>query len=117
MKAFLITIIAVTGLLLAGGYSWGGILPTYFYQSTLLLFASTTALFYYLLKIKEIRPDFFVQFYLISIALKLVAYGTYLGVIVWHDVENAAINIVFFLVTYVFYTTLEVSFLWRKISR
>ena len=117
MKPFLITISLVTLTVLAGGYSWGGELPTYFYQSAFLLFVSTTALYYYLLKIKEVRPNFFVQFYLISIMLKLVAYGTYLGVITWHDTEHAAINIVFFLVIYVFYTALEVGFLWWKISR
>lgn len=49
--------------------------------------------------------------------LKLLAYGTYLGVLAWHNVQHAGINIVFFLVTYVFYTALEVGFLWWRISR
>jgi len=91
-------------------------IPSFYYQSLFLLFVSTGGLYYYLLKIRETRPDYFVQLYLLTIAVKLVAYGTYLGIVAWKDKAEANLNILFFLCVYVLFTILEVGFLWRKVN-
>lgn len=117
MVKFFVTLILVTFVLLGLGIFGVWNSPSFYYQSLVLLFISTGALFYYLLKIRENRPDYFVQLYLLTIAVKLVAYGAYLGIVAWKDRAEANMNILFFLVFYVLYTILEVAFLWRKVSR
>ena len=104
-------------ILVGGGVYWNGSLPTQYFQSLMLLYISTGGLFYYLLKIHTSRPDFFIQFYLLTIALKILAYGVYLGIVTWSNPENSGLNIVFFMVVYVIFTAIEVGFLWRKINR
>ena len=91
--------------------------PTYFYQSLVLLATSTIVLYYYLIKIREERPDFFVQLYLLTIAVKILAYGTYLGIVIWKDSSGAGANVIFFMATYVVFTVVEIAFLWRKVNR
>ena len=91
--------------------------PSYALQSLILLFLATAALYYYLLKIREEKPDLFVQFYLLTIAVKLLAYGAYLGVVIWEDASGAAANVVFFMSVYVLFTVLEVVFLFQRVNR
>jgi hypothetical protein len=92
-------------------------LPSFYYQSLFLLFISTGGLYYYLVNIREKRPEYFVQIYLLTIAVKLVAYGVYLGIVAWKDKVGVNMNVLFFLIAYVLFTILEVGFLWRKVSR
>ncbi|MBX2961075.1 MAG: hypothetical protein KF687_01110 [Cyclobacteriaceae bacterium] len=92
-------------------------LPSFFYQSLILLTASTIGLYLYLLRTRKSQPEFFVQFYLGSIAIKLLAYGAYLGLIIWEDRPGALENVVFFIAVYAVFTALEVGFLWRQITR
>lgn len=110
--------VLVLSILIIGTQRWGVFeQPTYFYQSLVLLATATVALYYYLIKIREERPDFFVQLYLLTIAVKLLAYGTYLGIVIWKDRPGAGANIIFFMVTYVLFTGVEIAFLWRNVSR
>ncbi|MBX2961064.1 MAG: hypothetical protein KF687_01055 [Cyclobacteriaceae bacterium] len=46
-----------------------------------------------------------------------MAYGAYLGLIIWEDRPGALENVVFFIAVYAVFTALEVGFLWRQISR
>ncbi len=117
MLKFSITLSLLT--LLIGGVVWAGNLPfpSYFFQSLILLYAGTAGLYYYLLKVRQTRPDFFVQLYLLTIAVKLLAYGAYLGYVIWDDPESSGANVVFFMSVYILFTVLEVGFLWRKVSQ
>ncbi|MBX2964767.1 MAG: hypothetical protein KF845_01390 [Cyclobacteriaceae bacterium] len=114
--AFLITL-AIVVLIILGVSRLFAALPSFFYQSLVLLAVSTMGLYVYLLRIRENHRDFFVHFYLGSIALKLLAYGIYLFLIVREDRPGAFENVAFFMATYAVFTALEVGFLWRKISR
>ena len=59
----------------------------------------------------------FVQLYLLTMVVKLLAYCAYNVVIILQDRENAGINVGFFLITYLLFTTLELAFLYRRIPR
>jgi hypothetical protein len=109
----MVVTLVILGLGIFGEWS----LPSFYYQSLFLLFISTGGLYYYLVKIREKRPDYFVHFYLASIAIKLLAYGAYLGIVAWKDKVGVNMNVLFFLIVYVLFTIIEVGFLWRQISR
>jgi hypothetical protein len=116
LTGFLVTMGLVVAVILGVSQSFSA-LPSFFYQSLVLLTASTIGLYFYLLRVRKDRPDFFVHFYLVSIAIKLLAYGAYLALIIWEDRPGALENVVFFIAVYAVFTALEVGFLWRQISR
>jgi ABC-type uncharacterized transport system permease subunit len=93
------------------------VIPSYFYQSLAMLIIGTSGLYYYLQRVKKKQPDFFVHFYLASIAVKLLSYGAYLALIIWKDRPGAQANVVFFISVYALFTALEVGFLWRQVNR
>jgi hypothetical protein len=111
-------------LLTAGGILYGGgiltsqyaviPLPSYFVQTLLFLVFSTGLLFAYLYR--SASPGYFVQLYLLSMAIKLLAYGAYNLVIIRSDPSGAIPNVVFFMLAYFIFTVLEIVFLYRKIS-
>lgn len=49
-------------------------------------------------------------------AVKLVAYGAYNLLMILKDKSGAAENVVFFMILYLVFTTLEIVFLYRKIT-
>ncbi|HTE34133.1 MAG TPA: hypothetical protein VK666_27320 [Chryseolinea sp.] len=100
--------------ILAEHLQWIHGVPSFFYQTNIFLSFTTFVIFAYLFR--AARPDFFVQLYLLSMAVKLLAYGTYAGIMITEDRLGAAKNVVFFLILYVVFTALEIVFLYRKIS-
>jgi hypothetical protein len=90
--------------------------PSFGWQIIILLAISTLLIYYYLLDWHQTRPDLFTQFYLASIALKILAYGAVIGIIIYFDKPGAVPNAILFLICYVIFTLLEVAFLFRKIS-
>jgi hypothetical protein len=117
---FLIAILIVTGMLIAGlwlGYNqnWWSI-PAYASESVVVLLLLTVILFFYLKNIQRKQPDIFVQFYLLSISLKLMAGLFFLGAIFWFDEEGKAGlgDALLFLFTYSLFTGIEVYFLLTK---
>jgi len=112
-------------LLTAGGLLYGGgviasqyttlPLPSYFVQTLLFLVFSTGLLFVYLYRSGS--AGYFVQLYLLSMAIKLLAYGAYNLIIIRSDPSGAIPNVVFFMLVYFIFTLLEIAFLYRKISR
>jgi hypothetical protein len=102
---------------LAVGF-WGfEILPEYFYQTLVFLFISTVGLYRFLHRTKQQRPDFFVQFYLATLVVKLIAFGGYVFWIARSQPDQAASNIVFFMVVYFLFTAIEIGFLYRQVNR
>lgn len=120
MIRFFLSLIAV-GLILAGAawylmeYQLINTLPSYFYQTLIFLFFGTGLVYVYLYKFD--KPDFFVQLYLLTMAVKLLAYGAYNFVIILDDKTGAIGNVAWFLVLYLTFTVVEIAFLYRKISR
>ena len=88
--------------------------PTFLWQSVILLNFTTAVIFFYLIRSEK---GLFVQLYLLTLVIKLFAYAGYNLVIILKDRVNAGANVSFFLVLYLVFTTLELVFLYRKISR
>jgi hypothetical protein len=89
--------------------------PQFLYQTVVFLFLTTTGLYHYLLKTKQQRPDYFVQLYLLTMVVKMIASGTYLFVMVWGQ-PNPIPDVVLFMVVYFVFTALEIGFLYRKVN-
>lgn len=117
MRKFLITLTLVAGLFLAVGF-WGiEVVPGYFYRTIIFLFVCTVGLYRFLLKTKQERPDYFVQLYLLTLAIKLMAYGVYVFIVIRSQPGQVVPNIVFFLVVYFIFTAIEITFLYRQVNR
>ena len=106
--ALLITLLSVS-------LGWIESPPSYYVQSLLILGIFTVVIYRYLDRLKN--PEIFVQIYLLSMMVKLIAYGVYVVLMIIDDKAGANQNVVFFLVLYVLFTALEVGFLHRKIAR
>lgn len=101
-------------ILLAHQLQWIEVLPTFFYQTLIFLLFSTALIYRYLYRAE--KPGFFVQLYLLTMAVKLMAYLAYNLVVVMEDPGGATLNVVFFMSTYCIFTALEIVFLYRKIT-
>ena len=89
-------------------------LPSFFFQTLIFLVFSTGVIYVYL--DKAASPGFFVQLYLLTMAVKLLAYGAYNFVVILQDRPGAGENVVFFMIAYGLFTALEIAFLYRKIT-
>ena len=113
-------LIALTvSALLIGAIGFWGIepLPEYFFRTLIFLFVSTAGLYRFLLRTKQQRPDFFVQFYLATMVVKLIAYGAYMFIVVTSQTENAVYDVMVFMVVYFIFTAIEIGFLYRQVNR
>lgn len=112
----LLAALTVAGLtIVARNLSWIDALPSFFYQTILFLLFATAVVFRYLYRVR--KPDFFVQLYLLTMALKILAYAAFNLVVILEDRSGAARNVAFFMVLYFLFTAIEVVFLYLKISR
>jgi hypothetical protein len=114
--ALLVAAVIMAGLtVVAKNLSWIDTLPSFFLQTILFLLFATLVVFRYLYRTE--KPDFFVQLYLLTMALKLLAYGAYNLIVILEDRRGATQNVGFFMILYLLFTVLEIVFLYRKISR
>jgi hypothetical protein len=88
--------------------------PTYFWITLAFLNLSTIMIYFYLIRASS---NTFVQGYLLTMVGKLFAYFAYNIVIILLDRGNAGINVGFFLITYLVFTVLELTFLYRRMGR
>jgi len=88
-------------------------LPSFFYTTLLFLVLGTGLVYTYLYKSDK---SVFIQTYMLTMVLKLLAYLAYAFIMVMQDKEGAFANVVFFMVLYFTYTLLELVFLYRRIS-
>jgi hypothetical protein len=89
-------------------------LPSFFYETTAFIVFVTVVIFVYLYRSEN--PSFFVQLYLLSMVVKLLAFFAYNIFMVLDDRVGAVSNVSYFLLNYVLFTILEIAFLYRKIS-
>lgn len=94
--------------------AWIDAVPSFCVQSTLTLAIFTIVIYRYLDRLND--AALFIQIYLLSMAVKLIAYGVYVVLMILEDKPGANGNVLFFLLLYVMFTTLEVAFLHRKIA-
>lgn len=88
-------------------------LPSFFFPTLILVVLSTGLLYRHLYSVSR---EYFVQLYLLTIALKILAYGAYIFIVVMKDKPGATANVMFFMVLYIVFTALEIGFLYRKIA-
>ena len=99
---------------LAFHQGWITSLPSFFYETTALVVFMTSVIFVYLYKSEN--ASFFVQLYLLSMVVKLVAFFAYNIIMILDDRPGAVMNVLYFLLNYFVFTILEIGFLYRKIS-
>ena len=90
-------------------------LPSFFYQTLLLVVFGTGLIFVYLYKSN--KSTFFVQLYLLTTMVKILAYGAYSFIMILEDRVGAVQNVIWFFTLYAAFTALEIFFLHRKIFR
>ena len=86
--------------------------PSYYLETTLLFSISAWVTFKKLVEIQS--PSIFTQAYLGSIVIQLLAWISYLGVVLYMDRPGAKSNAVYFLINCLIFITLEVSFLFFR---
>ncbi|HYG03968.1 MAG TPA: hypothetical protein VD927_16095 [Chryseosolibacter sp.] len=114
LAALLVSLVIAAGVVYGVEYGVIDKQPS-FYVPTLVLVAFVTIVIYgYLYRLKS--PDAFTQFYLLLMVVKVFAFLAYNIVIVLKSKENAAYNVIFFLITYFLFTGLEIAFLYFHVS-
>jgi hypothetical protein len=99
---------------------WGGtfldwwLLPSYWKETVFFLFFITLILTNYLFKLRQKQPQVFVQFYLLSITLKMIAGLGFVFLLIWKVPSEVFENVGLFIISYLIFTGLEVVFLMRK---
>lgn len=111
----LTSVVLVLATIGAVRIDWLAELPSFFRQTLIFLVFGTSLLFIYLYKFN--KPDFFIHLYLLSMMVKLIAYGAYNFVMIIDDKSGATKNVAWFIILYFTFTALEIGFLYRKISR
>lgn len=113
---FIITLLVSAMLVVAFGHYLFPVLPSFFYQTIVLLFLGAAGIYYYLVDIKNEKPKYFVQLYLLTLVVKLIAYGVYILFVVMNNPAQAAQNAGVFMATYLIFTAIEIGFLYRKVN-
>jgi len=113
---FLIALLLCAIIIVVGSYFIFPVFPSFFFQTIILLFLGAAGIYYYLVDIKNEKPKYFAQLYLLTLFVKLIAYGAYILFVLLKSPDQAAANAGIFMVTYILFTGLEVGFLYRKIT-
>jgi len=110
----------LTGAILLALVTWAGsewgwwILPLFWKEIIFFVFLITVVIGYNLITIRRKQAQAFVQFYLLSISLKMVAGLAFVFFIIWKTPAEAKGSAALFIVSYLVFTFLEVVFLMRK---
>lgn len=112
--ALIFTAIVIGGIVELGVYEGLFDKPSFFLKTLIFLTAITLIIYLYLYKVN--KPDFFLQLYLLTMVVKLLAYCVYNFIMITKDRSAAIGNVVFFMVTYFIFTALEIGFLHYKIT-
>ena len=111
----LTTVLFVSGAFMAIKMEMISGLPSFFYQTLMLVVFGTSLIFVYLYR--SDKSSFFVQLYLLTTLIKILAYGAYSFVMILEDRVGAVQNVIWFFMLYAVFTGLEIFFLHRKIFR
>ena len=92
---------------------WAQQIPTYTLEIILFLFFITSLIYRYLLRFVSKGPEVVSQFYLLSIAIKLLGGCSFIVAVSILDKPNVAGNVTLFLVVYIAFTVVEIGFLMK----
>jgi len=112
LAAFAFCIIAFSVL-----FSWGVVryaAPSFLFLIVTILAAATFLAYFFMLRTPT---ENFVKNYLLTIVVKLLAGGLFVGAIIFADIEGAETNAVTFMVAYLLFTGLEVAFLFGRFNK
>ena len=118
MLRYFIIMLTVLAALLGGVWfgasqAWWN-LPAMWIQVLVFLFVAMLIIGVNLLRIRKSQPQVFVQFYLLSIALKMLAGLAFIFFLIWDNPAEAAPLAALFMVGYILFTGAEVVFLLPK---
>ena len=85
--------------------------PTYAIEIVLFLFFITSLIYRYIFRFASKGPEVVSQFYLLSIAVKLLGGCSFIVAIIILDKPHMPGNVVLFLVGYIVFTVAEIVFL------
>lgn len=88
---------------------------TYSYVSVIFLYLVILGTF--VVSMLIVTPQLFVQIVIGGTAVKLLLFAGYTFIILYRDTGHARENIVFLLTTYVIFTIVEITSLFRYVSR
>lgn len=106
--------LGVAALVFWGSYLGWWPLPEFWLEILLFIFLVTLVIGYNLMRLRIKQPGIFVPFYLLSIALKMVAGLALIFFLVLDSPSEAAESAALFLLSYILFTAVEVLFLVRK---
>lgn len=121
MVRYLIIMLAVLAVLMAtvwvGSVQTWWILPAMWIQVLVFLFIATLIVGFNLVRIRKNQPQVFVQFYLLSISVKMIAGLAFIFFLVWDNPAEAAPIVALFMVAYILFTFVEVAYLLNQNSK
>jgi hypothetical protein len=85
--------------------------PSYTLEIILFLFFITSLIYRYIFRFTSKGPEVVSQFYLFSIAIKLLGGCSFIAAIIILDKPNMAGNVALFLTAYIVFTAAEIAFL------
>jgi hypothetical protein len=88
--------------------------PSFLFLIVTSLAAATFLAYFFMLRTTS---EDFVKNYLLTIVIKLLAGGLFIGAIIFADIEHAETNAVAFMVVYLLFTGLEVAFLFGRFNK
>jgi hypothetical protein len=88
--------------------------PSFLFLIVTVLAAATFLAYFFMLR--SLAGEF-VKNYLLTIVIKLMAGGIFIGAIIFADVEGAEPNAITFMAVYLVFTMLEVIFLFSKFNK
>jgi hypothetical protein len=94
-------------------YDWLKARPSYSFEILALLYSATLIIYYYLGRVSE---NTFVQLYLLTMAIKILAFASFALLMVMNDKPGVVSNVAFFLLAYLVFTVLEIGFLYRRFN-
>jgi hypothetical protein len=115
---FIITLVlaaAIVWAIVVYGAEQGFFQRPSFFGPSLIFVAFSTALIYFYLYTAD-KPAQFVQLYLLTMAVKLLASLAFCFVMISRDKASAVGNVVFFMCAYFLFTGIEIGFLYHRIS-
>ncbi len=93
--------------------NWPSSEPTYTLEIILFLVFITSFIYRYILRFASQGAQILTQFYLLSIAIKLLAGCSFITALILLDKQNATGNVLLFLAGYILFTVTEIMFLMR----
>jgi hypothetical protein len=88
--------------------------PSFLFLIVTVLASATFLVYFFMLRTSG---ENFIKNYLLTIVIKLLAGGLFIGAVIFADIEGAEQNAITFMISYLLFTMLEVGFLFGKFNK